>query len=158
MFIGNIDASGSTTHGAYPEAIQRALEYLCANDFKNMEDGTYPIEGEKMFAKVQRYETRLLESCRPETHQKYVDIQYVVEGEEYLGWCPFSPDLRLAAPYDDKLDVAFYEELIPESNLVLLPGSFAVLYPEDVHRPCGAVDNEPSPVTKVVVKVSVDLL
>ena len=158
MFIGNIDASGSMTHGAYPEAIRRALDYLSANDFKKMKDGKYPVEGEAMFALVQRYDTRLLESCRPEAHQKFVDIQYVVEGEEYLGWCPFSPDLKAVAPYDEKRDVTFYERLVPESNLVLLPGSFAVLYPEDVHRPCCAVDDEPSPVTKVVMKVSVDLV
>ena len=56
------------------------------------------------------------------------------------------------------MDVTFYEKLVPDSNLVLLPGSFAVLYPEDVHRPCCAVERGPAPVTKVVVKVSVDLV
>ena len=156
MFIGTIEAAAA--HAAYPEAIQRALSYLRSHDFTKMEDGTYPIEGEKMFAKLQRYETRLLESCRPETHQKYIDIQYVVEGEEYLGWCPFSPDLRAASDYDGEADVTFYERLVPDSNIILLPGSFAVLYPEDVHRPCCAVEGEVSAVTKVVVKVSVDLI
>ncbi len=157
MFIGNIDVK-NPAYGTYPEAIQRALDYLRSHDFTKMEDGTYPIEGEKMYAKVQRYETRLMESCRPESHQKFIDIQYVAEGEEYLGWCPFSPDLRTAAPYDAKNDVAFYEELVPESNLVLLAGSFAVLYPDDVHRPCGAIEDEPGHVTKVVIKVSVELI
>ena len=156
MFIGTIDAAASA-YKTYPKAIQRALEYLRSHDFTKMEDGTYPIEGQKIYAKLQRYETRLMESCRPETHQKYIDIQYVVEGEEYLGWCPFSPDLKEEAPYDEKADVTVYEKLVPDSNLVLLPGSFAVLYPEDVHRPCCAVEGGPAPVTKVVVKVSVDL-
>ncbi len=157
MFIGMIDAAESV-YNTYPEAIRKALAYLRSHDFTKMEDGTYPIEGEKIFAKVQRYETRLHDSCRPETHQKYLDIQYVVEGEEYLGWCPFSPDLSVASPYDERTDVTFYERLVPESNIVLLPGSFAVLYPDDVHRPCCAVEGETAHVTKVVVKVSVDLL
>lgn len=158
MFIGTIDATGSRNHGGYPEAIQRALEYLCSKDFTKVENGKYLIEGDKMFAMVQRYESRHMKDCRAETHRKFVDIQYVVEGEEYMGWCPFSPDLKTTVEYDETKDVAFYEKLVPESNLVLTPGSFAVLYPEDVHRPCCAIDEKPGPVTKVVVKVSVDLI
>lgn len=37
-------------------------------------------------------------------------------------------------------------------------GNFAVLYPEDVHSPCGALDDDaPEDVVKVVVKISIDL-
>ena len=75
-----------------------------------------------------------------------------------MGWCPFSPDLQVTVPYNADQDVAFYASLVPDSNIVLSPGRFAVLYPEDVHRPQGAVDNVPGPVTKVVVKVAVDSL
>ena len=157
MFIGSID-SLDNGHADYPKIVQKALEYLRSHDFTKLEDGRYPIDGDKCVANLQRYTTRVLAECRPATHKKYVDIQYVVEGEEYMGWCPFSPDLKVTAPYDAEKDITFYEELVPDSNIVLTPGRFAVIYPEDVHRPQGAVEGEPGPVTKVVVKISVDCL
>ena len=157
MFIGSIDALEESRVN-YPPLIQKALLYLRDHDFTQIKDGSYPIDGDKCVAKVQRYTTRPHLECRPETHQKFVDIQYVVVGEEYMGWCPFSPDLQVTAPYNADQDVAFYASLVPDSNIVLSPGRFAVLYPEDVHRPQGAVENMPGPVTKVVVKVAVDSL
>ena len=157
MFIGSIDVLEDSLVD-YPELIRKALCYLRDHDLTQIEDGSYPIEGDKCVAKVQRYTTRPHFDCRPETHEKYVDIQYVVEGEEYLGWCPLSPDLQITEAYDAEKDITFYASLVPDSSIVLSPGRFAVLYPEDVHRPQGAVDDLPAPVTKVVVKVAVDSL
>ena len=158
MLIGNIDTL-TRSHPIYPEPIKRALEWLSRQDFSAMPDGRYPIDGDKCFALVSRYQTKPLAECRAESHQKYVDIQYVAAGEEYLGWCPFSPDLKTAAAYDAEKDIVFYEKLIPDSNVVLVPGGFAVLYPDDVHRPCAQVfEGEPSGVTKIVVKIAVELV
>ena len=153
MLIGTIETM-ELERIVYPPAILEALDFLKEHDFANMEDGKYPIGDKGSVANLQRYITRPIEECRPETHVVYADIQYIVEGEEELGWCPLSPDLVITQEYDAEKDVTFYERLLPESSVVLFPGSFAVLYPADVHRPCGAID-EPAPVTKVVVKVPV---
>ncbi len=157
MIVGSIDIL-EDGHVSYPEPVKKALEFLRSHDFTKMEAGKYPIDGEKSFAMLQRYDTRMLDKCRPETHQKFLDIQYIVEGEEFIGWCPFSPELEVSEAYDAQKDVAFYARLVPESNLILTKGGFAVLYPEDVHRPCGAVDGVSQPVTKVVVKIDVNSL
>ena len=156
MFVGNIDSW--TWERAYPKVIQESIAYLEKQNFTAMEDGRYELNGDKVFFNLQRYQTRSAEMCRPESHTKYIDIQYLVEGEEYLGWCPFSPDLKVAVPYDAEKDVTFYEKLVPESSIFLSPGTFVVLYPEDVHSPCISVDEMAEPVLKVVVKVSLDLL
>lgn len=157
MFIGSLDTLEESCVD-YPPQIKKALEYLKSQDFTQMADGRYEIDGAACVANLQRYTTRLVSECKPETHEKYLDIQFMVEGEEYIGWCPFSPDLKVVEAYDAARDVAFYEGLVPDSNVVLSPGSFAVLYPEDVHRPQGAVDDIPAPVTKVVVKIAMDSL
>lgn len=157
MVVGSID-SFEQGHVPFPQAVLEALKFLRDSDFAKMKDGQYDVGTEGSFAKVQRYETCLPGNCRPEAHQKYVDIQYVYEGEEYIGWCPFSPDLKEAEAYDAEKDVAFYSALVPDSNLLLLPGCFVILYPEDVHCPKMAVDGVPGNVTKVVVKIPVDLL
>ena len=157
MIIGSIDQL-EMSHVHFPKVVKEALDYLKAHDFTKMEDGRYPIDGEKSFALLQRYETRPIAVCRPETHRKFIDIQYIVEGEEYLGWCAFSPDLSVTEPYDEATDVAFYDAMVPDSNILLSADGFAVLFPEDVHRPCCAVDGVSKPVTKVVVKIDVNSL
>ena len=155
LIIGNISEAASG-FSKYPEAVREALQYLCQQDFKNMADGRYPIHGEDSFAILQRYNTRVPESGKPEAHRQYVDIQYIVEGREELGWCPMSPELKVCEPYDGEKDIVFFDKLIPISGITLEAGSFAVLYPTDVHRPCGSLGDSSVPVTKVVVKIAVD--
>ena len=158
MFIGTIDNINDKGNHQ-PPILQDVLEYLRVTDFSKMTEGNYPIGNKGILAKLQRYETRPTEECKPESHNKFVDVQFVAEGEELLGWCPLSPDLKIAKNYEPENDVTFYEELIPESCVVLTKRYFAVLYPVDVHRPCCSLDDdEPSNVTKIVVKIPVELL
>lgn len=156
MVIGSLSTMGQG-HGELPKIIQKVLQYLQKQDFKKMADGKYPIQGDQCYATVQRYQTRLPEACLGESHEKFIDVQFIAEGEECMGWCPMSPDLKVVEPYDAKKDIVFYEKLIPDSELLLSEKYYVVLYPEDVHSPGRAVDGECSAVTKVVVKVSVDL-
>ena len=157
MFIGTIDNINSKS-SHQPPVLKEVLEYLRVTNFNTMEDGSYKIGSEGVVAKVQRYETKPPEECKAEAHIKFVDVQFVAEGEEALGWCPLSPDLEVSQKYDSDKDVTFYDKLIPESCVVLTKRYFAVLYPVDVHRPCISLEDEPSKVTKVVVKIPVDLL
>jgi YhcH/YjgK/YiaL family protein len=106
MFIGTVSTL-EKTHVEYPEAILQALHYLRDHDFSKMADGKYTI-ADGITANVQRYETKPVAECRPESHEKYVDIQYIVEGEEYMGWCPLSPDLQVSEAYDAAKDVGFF--------------------------------------------------
>ena len=156
MFIGSIDdlEKGS---GIYHKELLAALEYLKTHNFAAMKDGRYAVR-DGIYFNLSRYKTKDMKDCPPESHRKYIDIQFIVEGEECLGWCPLSPDLTAIAPYDKDNDITFYKVLVPESSIILLAGNFAILYPEDVHRPCVAVEEPGEPVTKVVVKVPVELV
>ncbi|MBR2178955.1 MAG: YhcH/YjgK/YiaL family protein [Selenomonadaceae bacterium] len=155
MFIGKID---DVNDSYYNPILREVLKYLRTTDFSNMVEGAYPVTN-NITAKLQRYETRQAEDCKPESHNKFVDVQFVAEGEELLGWCPISPDIQITETYNFAKDVTFYKSLIPESCVILSTRSFAILYPVDVHRPCCSVDEDnPSIVTKVVVKIPVELL
>ena len=163
MFIGS--AAESRENGnIYPHVILAVLKYLAAQDFSAMPGGRHEVvlpgsDGSAgIYFNLDRYHTKAAKDCRPERHIKYVDVQYIIEGEECLGWCPLSPDLKEVTPYDPERDIVFYKELVPESSLILMKGNFAVLYPDDVHRPCVAVDEPGEPVTKAVVKIPVTLL
>lgn len=158
MYIGSIHDPEEQSVIHQPVLVE-AINYLKNTDFSKMEPGSYPIGDKGVVAKLQRYESRTLDKCRPETHEKFIDIQFIYEGEESMGWCPVSPDLEVTEAYDPDRDVAFYKSLVPESSIILTKGYFAVLYPIDVHRPCASVDEaHPSKVTKVVIKVPLALL
>lgn len=66
----------------YPAAVQRAIEYLKNNDFTKMETGVYEIEGKLMYAQVFDAETEPLEARKPEYHEKYLDVQFLVTGQQ----------------------------------------------------------------------------
>ncbi|MFA6848984.1 MAG: YhcH/YjgK/YiaL family protein [Selenomonadaceae bacterium] len=157
MIVGSIDNIGAEIV-KYSTTVQKALTFLQNHDFTKMDVGKYPIDGDRVFALVQSYNTRVLADCKPETHKNFLDIQYVVKGNEYMGWCALGPAIEVAEAYDADKDVAFYKELIPESNILLSAGVFAILYPNDVHRPGGAAEGKSSSVIKVVVKIALDTL
>ena len=158
MMTGIIGVSKDEQKG-YSAALMKALAFLRAQDFRNMPEGRHEIDGDKIFALISRYTTRPQAECAPEAHRKFVDVQYVADGEEFLGWCPMSPDLVEMEPYDEARDIIFYRALIPESSILLKAGSYAVLYPEDVHRPgVSVLDEYPADVTKVVVKIDLELM
>ena len=156
MIVGNIwdeDTAGIV----FSPAMERVFEYLKKTDFSKLKDGRYEIDGDLIYATVSRYQSKPEEECRPEAHRRYADVQYVVEGREFIGWCAFTPALKEATPYNEEKDIVFFEKLEPESFFVLSEGCFAILTPKDIHRPCCAIE-EPSPVLKVVIKVAVELL
>jgi YhcH/YjgK/YiaL family protein len=156
MIIGHIENFEEELY-PYPEAIKKAMRFLKENDCAAMEPGTYEIDGKRIYAMVQKYQTRAVKDCRAETHAKYIDIQYVAKGQEYMGWCPLTSLITVEENCLAEKDAIFYKNLIPESDLLLEEGVYAILYPQDVHRPCSCVE-KPEFVTKVVIKIAVDVL
>lgn len=155
MFIGNI-ATFEGCRMRYLKPVADVVQILKAKNFKNLHPGVYPIEGEEVFFKLDSYTTSIENTHLPETHTRYADIWYIVEGEEELGWCGLNPSLKVKIPYDKEKDVTFYERLLPESSIILDTGSLVLLMPDDVHRGGGAVNKKPATITKVVVKVAIE--
>lgn len=143
------------SHATYPPIILKALKFLQSHDFTQMKDGRYYIEGEGCYANLDRYTTK--QESRLESHRKFVDIQYLAEGEEFIGWRPLGSGEKVLVPYDEARDVGFFEAEGEETRVLLGGGVFAIFYPEDAHRPQMAA-GAPAPVSKVVVKIAVDLL
>ncbi|MDR1531593.1 MAG: YhcH/YjgK/YiaL family protein [Clostridiales bacterium] len=97
-------------------------------------DGEYPIIGKEIFARVQSYPLRTPERGRVEAHNSYIDIQSVIAGTE--GIDIFRRDLlTLETAYDDENDVEFYNTGPKIASLELPEGYFAMLFPNEAHRP-----------------------
>jgi YhcH/YjgK/YiaL family protein len=134
--------------------VGRAFEFLNGLS-ADAEEREYDIDGNKCFARVMSYMTRAADAPDAviECHRKYADIQMTLTGGEGIHW--FSREgLTIKTAYDAERDVEFFHNPgVSAAPVVNYPGTFCILYPEDVHRPQMAVHDIPSRVKKVVVKV-----
>ena len=110
------------------------------------------IQGSKVFASFHDTTTKPAEGRYFEAHRTYIDVQFIVSGEEVIRVTDVSP-LTETVPYDAERDIAFYKQA-PGNDMHLRPGDFVILFPEDAHLPLIPV-GAPGPVRKVVVKVKV---
>jgi len=131
--------------------VKKALDFLLENDLEALEVGTYHVEENNVFVMIQEYETKLPEECRYESHYRYTDIQYVIKGQERMGYTHIE-NAKVVEEYMDK-DLMFLEA--NGDNFTVHEGSFAIFTPEDAHRPGMCVD-QPQPIRKAVVKVLCD--
>ena len=132
------------------DRVYTALKFLSETDFTKIELGRYELQGDDIFYMVQRYETDP-DKTISEAHKKYIDIQFMVDGEEIIGVAPISCE-KTETEAKPENDVWFYE--CKTEPLTLIKNSFMVLYPNDLHCP-GVAVNEPLSCLKVVVKVKV---
>ena len=116
--------------------------------------GRHEIDGDAVYALVQRYHTRPVEQMQFEAHRRYIDIQYLASGREVIQWAPLASLAAATKPYDAVTDAALYATTPGMTPMQLQAGQFAILFPDDAHAPCCAWGN-PAEVLKVVVKVEV---
>lgn len=140
----------------YPlsERIEIALKYLETTNFSELQDGSYEIKGREIYANVQTYLTKSLSSAKFEAHKKYIDIQFVVEGEERIGIFDIS-NFDVDIPYSTQKDIEFLKlknNDLKYSFVTLKQNEFVILPPTDAHMPSVSSVSE-STVKKVVVKL-----
>jgi len=115
------------------------------------EKGVYEIVGRDLFAIVQNYPTK--ESGLYEAHNKYIDIQYMVEGTEKV-YCKSRDGLNIIQEYDDKKDVLLLDDDAYSQGTTFVKNQFAIFFPEDAHKP-GMKNENIESVRKIVIKVKI---
>jgi biofilm protein TabA len=152
MVVSDLDHSDHQTAGA--PGLQKAFAFLRSHGIHQLPDGRVEIDGDRVFALVQRYETMMTDAPKFEFHRKYIDVQFIVSGEEVIGWAPVER-MTVTEAYDAKKDICFGTVAKGAwTPAYLQAGQLAVLWPEDGHAPKLA-SSASSPVMKIVVKVAV---
>jgi YhcH/YjgK/YiaL family protein len=127
------------------------LDYIAGFD-PNTPVGRVAIDGDNVYALVQSYQPTPAAERPFESHRAHIDIQYVVSGEEIIGFSPLNL-LTVTTPYTAEKDFALYAG--PDDRpLFLSPGDFTILFPQDGHKP-GCLWRQPVPVKKIVVKIKI---
>ena len=135
--------------GIHP-GVLRGLELLRDTDFSQMADGRYEVDGENLFYMLQSY-TSSPANDTPEAHKKYIDIQFLISGQEKIAVGPLE-EMTEQVEARPEGDIWFYRG--PLSEVLVSGDKFAALWPGDAHAPCITV-GEPTPCRKCVVKVKV---
>ena len=142
----------------YPEALRAGLNFLATEDVQALSLGRHEICGDKVFALVSEYETQPRQERRPEAHKKYIDIQFICAGSELIAAAPLASAGEVDEDCLAARDVVYYRQAAEETDLVLMPGMFAVYFPWDVHRPNCSPGEQAQKVRKIVVKVAMAAL
>ncbi|MEI6049911.1 MAG: YhcH/YjgK/YiaL family protein [Bacteroidota bacterium] len=136
------------------ERWDKAFIFLKSSDLSGLEIKRYDIDGDNLYAPISEYITKNEEDAKFEVHQKYIDIQYVINGVEQMSVAPMSMKKDVIAPYDAIRDIEFMT-VNQAKNFKATPDKFFIFFPSDIHRPGVKVDVN-SQVRKIVVKVKIN--
>lgn len=136
-----------------PERWQKAFEYLKTTDLLSAPPGKTEIEGESLFASVAEYLPKNREEVRYESHEKYIDIQYVISGKELMG-ITSREKVVVDESYNKEKDITFYTFDGGVYRLAT-PAGFFIFFPDDMHRPSISTGDTVF-VKKVVIKIMID--
>jgi len=129
----------------------QAFAFLTNPDTLKLAVGKYPINGEQLFARVFQYETKAETNTKFEGHHQYIDIQYVLTGEEMMSYCPESFATASEA-FDQTNDIGFFQ--VKQSSKLLVPqGYFAIFFPNEIHK-AGFYLHPAQDVHKILIKVA----
>jgi biofilm protein TabA len=157
MIISNL--KNSHKYNSFHPLFKKAFDFLKTLKCEEVVDvcGS-EIIGKQMFLNANRIITELKpfnQKWKMETHKKYIDIQYILKGENHMGWSPIEEVRGFSEGYNDlKLDLSgdceFYETT-PNTWFKTSPGTIVIFYPEDAHAPL----NGEGEIVKIVLKVEV---
>jgi YhcH/YjgK/YiaL family protein len=131
-------------------AFAPAFRFLQRADLGQLAAGRHEVDGDRIYAVVARDKGRRRAEAKLEAHRKYIDIQFVVAGNEEMGWTPLASCGAVSVPYNPQKDIEFFGG-DPDVWLPVGPGAFAVFFPDDAHAPLVGTGT----IHKVIVKVAV---
>jgi YhcH/YjgK/YiaL family protein len=148
MILDSID-NGARYYALHPR-LSRVFDFLRTADIKALEPGRHDIDGDNLFVNVSELELRPLDAAHLEAHNRYIDVQVVIEGEEIFGWSERKECTTPEGEFDTERDIIFYGD-VPQTFYTVREGQFTILYPEDAHAPMLGNGNVKKLIFKVLI-------
>ena len=108
-----------------------AYDFIMTHDLSTLENKKY-ILSNGVYINVESYFTQEKRERKFEAHKKYIDIQIVIQGEEYISVLPIK-ELKIFKEYDELNDIAFFDACKDGYDYLMRPKEALVLYPSDGH-------------------------
>lgn len=132
MILAN--PADSPRYEALHPLFKQVFDYIKANDLSKVPAGRIELDTDKLFINVVDTELISPNSAKLEAHRKYIDIHVPITQAELIGCAHISEVGESEAPFDEEGDFALYTYPRP-LWLLVKPGEFLVVYPEDTHAP-----------------------
>ncbi|MBR6163341.1 YhcH/YjgK/YiaL family protein [bacterium] len=128
---------------------KEVFEFVKAHNLSDFEAGSYKIDGDTLYVNINEYETK--EEQKLEAHRKYIDIQIMLEGSEFMGYTNIK-NTTSSIPYDEGKDVVFLKGEV--DKVLATTQNFFIFFPQDAHKP-SLCASHPDKVKKAVFKVKI---
>lgn len=128
--------------------------FIRQHNIIEMPCGKYLIDSENIYVNIVNYETKDESQCIWEAHRKYLDIHYIIEGEEKIKLADVR-NMQING-YIEESDYVKMEG-VASTEIILKPEDFLVLFFEDAHM-TGVNVNKPEIVKKAIFKVKRNLI
>ena len=145
--------SNSELYLGVNDKLAAAFDFIKKAVKEDFSVGKYELMGSSLYAMVQEYDTKSEDGALYEAHRKYIDLQYIISGNEIIDVLGIQ-DTTLVTDYVEADDYALYSANRQGARLVMKEGDFAIFFPNDTHMP-GLLLDKASPVKKIVVKIAV---
>lgn len=154
MVITTLDEIDSQSIGS--EGVLKAISFLRDHRDGGIELGRFEVDGDTIYGASLNYDTKGKDvEVVYEAHRQYIDVQYMISGEEVMKWMPLS-DLKETQAYDEEGDCLLgVDGGAAYGDIPFVAGQVMVLYPTDAHAPGFAAATGSQNVQKLVVKVPV---
>lgn len=120
------------------------FNFIKHTDLLNLELGKKVID-ESVWYNRQEYLGKE-DSTKYESHIKYIDIQLILEGEEYIDYSKDTPIINETNEKD-----CYFTNSNEGTRLKLSKNDFAIFFPNELHKPGVKVNDKP--IKKIVFKV-----
>ena len=115
------------------------------------------LDGDRIFINGVNFTSEAKPQGQLEAHRKYIDVMYVVEGEERFFYKPFAEVKQITMPYDAQKECALAEIDADAAQHHFCAGHFLIFFPQDGHLASQLWD-KPCKVRKFIAKVAVETL
>lgn len=137
--------------GLHPN-LDTALDYLMTHHLGELDNGTYTIDGDKVFFFIQENQLNTEANNTFEYHRRYLDLHFLLDGTEKIQFGHLIDEVT--CPYDESKDIGMVT-CQKHTAFQLINDSFVAFFPGEAHQPNQYV-GQTSRVKKCVFKVLID--
>jgi YhcH/YjgK/YiaL family protein len=130
--------------------LARVLDFVRSRPLAELSDGRHPVAGDEVYAMVSHGDLKPRADAQLEAHRRYIDVQFVLDGNEEMGWRDRAGCRNVTSPYHAARDIEFMSDE-PLAWIRVPREGFVIFFPEDAHAPmvgCGRSH-------KLIIKVAV---
>lgn len=149
MIYGNV--KNKDEYSFLPQNLKKCFDYIQNNDLSNLQKGSYEIDGKDLFLNIVEYETTTEDNRFWEAHKNYLDLHFIINGEEIIN-VNFINNME-QKPFVEQDDFLPLEG-DKKTSVVLQKDDFLICYPNDAHMTAIQVE-KPTNIKKAIFKVKI---